>query len=68
MEKYEQPIGSLEKKADDTNMDTEEISKRLEKLEMSCDDNEHYDRRLCLRINGVELSEDSDGESGAECF
>ncbi len=32
------------------------------------DDNEQYNRRLCLRINGVELSEDSDRESGAECF
>ncbi len=49
-------------------MDTEEISKRLEKVEMSCDENEQYKRRLCLRINGVELSVDSDGESGAEYF
>ena len=31
-------------------------------------DNEQHHRRLCLRINGVELSKGSDGESGPECF
>ena len=36
----------------------------IEKLQERCDDNEQYQRRLCLRIDGVELPEDNDGESG----
>ena len=34
----------------------------------SFDDNEQYQRRLCLRIDGVELPQDNDGESGDKCL
>ena len=68
MEKYEQRIESLEKRATEYNLDIDAVNERFEQLELRSDDNEQYHRRLCLRINGVELSEGSDGESGPECF
>ena len=40
----------------------------IEKLQEHCDDNKQYQRRLCLRIDGVELPQDSDGESGDKCL
>eukprot|EP00112_Aurelia_sp_Birch-Aquarium-sp1_P004066 Seg1461.1 transcript_id=Seg1461.1/GoldUCD/mRNA.D3Y31 product="hypothetical protein" protein_id=Seg1461.1/GoldUCD/D3Y31 len=57
MEKYEQRIESLEKRASENNIDIDAVNERLEQLELRSDDNEQYHRRLCLRINGVELSE-----------
>ena len=68
MEKYEQRIESLEKRATEYTSDIDAVSERFEQLELRSDDNEQYHRRLCLRINGVELSEGSEGESGPECF
>ena len=32
-----------------------EMRDRIEDLELRCDDNEQYHRRLCLRFNGMEL-------------
>ena len=32
-------------------------------LERKCDDNEQYSRRTSLRINGIEVQEDEDGDS-----
>ena len=40
----------------------------IEKLQERCDDNEQYQKRLCLRIDGVELPQDNDGESGDKCL
>ena len=68
MEKYEQRIESLEKRATEYNLDIDAVNERFEQRELRSDDNEQYHRRLCLRINVVELSEGSDGESGPECF
>ena len=68
MEKYKQRIESLQKRATEYNLNIDAVNERFEQLELRSDDNEQYHRRLCLRINGVELSEGSDGESGPECF
>eukprot|EP00795_Rhopilema_esculentum_P010165 gene10165-18833_t len=68
MEKYEQRIEGLEKRASKNNCEIDAASERIEKLELRTDENEQYHRRLCLRINGVELCGENDGESGQECF
>ena len=44
------------------------MSNLIEKLQERCDDNEQYQRRLCLRIDGAELPQDNDGESGEKCL
>ena len=41
---------------------------RLTKLELQGDEAEQYQRRLCLRIYGVELKDGADGEPGDECL
>ena len=68
MEKYEPRIEGLEKRASKNNGDIDSVSERIEKLELRTDDNEQYHKRMCLRINGVELNGENDGESVQECF
>ena len=46
----------------------QEHEKRIAKLELCGDEAEQYQRRLCLRIYGVELKDESDGESGEKCL
>ena len=43
----------------------ESNEERIEQLELKADDMEQYQRRLCLRINGVEQEAD---ESGSKCL
>ena len=57
LDKYDQRIEGLEKRASENNGDIDAVSERIEKPELKTDDNEQYHRRLCLRINVVELSE-----------
>ena len=45
----------------------EELQNRIENLELRCDEQEQYQRRLCLRFNDVEYDEDN-GKSGAQCL
>eukprot|EP00795_Rhopilema_esculentum_P003862 gene3862-15159_t len=56
IEKYEQRIVGLEKRASKNNCEIDAASERIKKLVLRTDENESYHRRLCLRINGVELS------------
>ena len=62
LDKYDQRI--------ENNGDIDAVSERIEKPKLKTDDNEQCHRRLCLRINGVELSEGRNGDSGKEweCF
>ena len=46
----------------------QEHEERIAKLELCGDEAEQYQRRLCLRIYGVELKDESDGESGEKCL
>ncbi len=45
-----------------------EHENRLAKIEQYCDEAEQYQRRLRLRIYGVELTDGKDGKSGEECL
>ena len=44
------------------------MEKLIENLREDNDDTQQYQRRLCLRIGGVELTKGSNGESGEECL
>ena len=44
------------------------MEKLIENLQEENDDSQQYQRQLCLRIGGVELTKGSNGESGEECF
>ena len=44
-------------------MRSDEMRDRIESLEVLCDENEQYHRRLCLRFNSIECNEDNH-ESG----
>ena len=44
------------------------MEKLIQNLKERSDDSEQYQRRLCLRIGGVELKQGTDGESGEECL
>eukprot|EP00112_Aurelia_sp_Birch-Aquarium-sp1_P026707 Seg966.2 transcript_id=Seg966.2/GoldUCD/mRNA.D3Y31 product="hypothetical protein" protein_id=Seg966.2/GoldUCD/D3Y31 len=59
MEKYIERIEKVERRV----CEVDGLSDRIADLERVCDDNEQYQRRLCLRIYGVEAEEDA-AESG----
>lgn len=63
LEKYIEKTDKLERDYDEI----PELRDRIEDLELRCDDNEQYHRRLCLRFNGMELKEGRN-ESGEECL
>ena len=44
------------------------MGKLIQNLKERNNDNEQYQRRLCLRIGGVELKQGTDGELGEECL
>ena len=44
------------------------MEKLIENLQEENDDSQQYQRQLCLRIGGVELTKGSNGESGEECL
>eukprot|EP00112_Aurelia_sp_Birch-Aquarium-sp1_P003051 Seg1342.8 transcript_id=Seg1342.8/GoldUCD/mRNA.D3Y31 product="hypothetical protein" protein_id=Seg1342.8/GoldUCD/D3Y31 len=44
------------------------MEKLIQNLNGRSDDSEQYQRRLCLRIGGVELKQGANGESGDECL
>lgn len=44
------------------------MEKLIQNLKGRSDDSEQYQRRLCLRIGGVELKQGANGESGDECL
>ena len=44
------------------------MEKLIQNLKEPSDNSEQYQRRLCLRIGGVELKQGTDGESGDECL
>ena len=63
MEKYIERTEKLERGYEEIN----ELKDCVENLELRCDDNEQYHRRLCLRFNGIEMDKDKD-ESGESCL
>ena len=63
MEKYIERIEKVERRV----CEVDGLSERIADLQRVCDDNEQYQRRLCLRINGVEVEEDA-AESGRDCL
>ena len=40
----------------------------ITQLKNNCDDQEQYQRRLCLRINGIPVPQSGENESGEECL
>ena len=63
MERYIERIEKVERRVDEV----DGLSERISHLERVCDDNEQYQRRLCLRINGVEVEREAT-ESGHDCL
>ena len=74
-DKFEQLLKSLqdglmkkiEDKFNEQNTRIEELESKLAikqnivgNLEINCDDNEHYSRRSCLRVHGLDFSSDED--------
>ena len=40
----------------------------IDRLEIKCDDNEHYSRRSCLRIHGLDFNSDEDEGVLKKCY
>eukprot|EP00795_Rhopilema_esculentum_P015007 gene15007-6162_t len=61
MEKYIERTEKLERVYEEI----DGLKDRHESLELRCDDNEQYHRRLCLRFNGIEMDKDKDESCGS---
>ena len=62
-EDKDEKINLLTSRAEVLEGDVSILKRTCVLLERKCDDNEQYSRRTSLRINGIEVQEDEDGDS-----